>query len=175
MPQAVTHLIVPLVIADIYRDYIAKRKFNIRYVLIVGLAGLLPDIDIAVAWLLRMFFDISISSLHRTITHSLLFPLFFLVLFFIGGGYNPKFIKKQKLKLNYIFLATAFGTLTHIILDFSFSGSVAILYPISNFSIGLNLIPLEHFQGTFFAGLDAIILVAWLVHEELKHKISDYI
>jgi len=175
MPQAVTHIIIPLILADIYRDYIAKRKFNIRYVLIAGLAGLLPDIDIALVWFLRLFSNVSVSELHRTLTHSLFFPLLFLILFFIVGKYNPRFIKKQKLKLNYIFLAVAFGILIHIILDFSFSGNVSIFYPLSNFSIGLNLIPLGYFEGTFFAGLDAIILVAWLVHEELKHKISDYI
>ena len=175
MPQAVTHIVIPLVIADIYRDYFAKKKFNIRYVLIAGLAGLLPDIDIILAWILRLSSDISISSIHRTITHSLLFPLFFLIVFLVSKSYNPKFIKKQKLKLNYILLAIAFGTLTHIILDLSFSSSVVILYPLSNFSTGLNLIPLDYFQGTFFAGLDAIILVLWLIHEELKHRISDYI
>ena len=175
MPQAVTHIILPLVLVDIYRDYFAKKKFNIRYVLIAGLAGLLPDIDIILAWILRLASDISISSLHRTITHTLFFPLFFLILFFVSKNHNPKFLKKQKLKLNYIFLAIAFGALLHIILDFSFSGSVAILYPLSDFSIGMNLIPLNYFQGTFFAGLDAIIIVVWLIHEELKHRISDYI
>ena len=175
MPQAVTHIIIPLVLADIYRDYIVKKKFNIRYVLIAGLAGLLPDMDIAVAWLFRLFSDISISALHRTITHSLLFPLLFLILFFIAGNYNPKFIKKQKLKLNHIFLAITFGILTHIILDLSFAGSVEILYPLSSFAVGLSLIPVDYFQGTFFAGLDAILLTLWLIHEELKHRISDYI
>ncbi len=175
MPQAVTHIIVPLVLADIYRDYIAKKKFNIRYVLIAGLAGLLPDIDILFAWFFKSFLNMGVSEIHRTITHSLLFPLLFLVLFLFAKNYNPKFLKMQKLKLNYIFLAIAFGTLIHIILDFTFSGNVYVLYPLSDFIIGLNLIPLGYFEGTFFAGLDAIILVLWLVHEELKHRISDYI
>ncbi|MBS3151321.1 metal-dependent hydrolase [Candidatus Woesearchaeota archaeon] len=175
MPQAVTHIIIPLVLADIYRDYVSKKKFNIRYVLIAGLAGLLPDIDIAVAWALKLFSNASISGLHRTLTHSLLFPLVFLVLFFIAGNYNSKFMNKQRLKLNSFFLAIAFGTLVHIILDFTFSGSVLIFYPLSDLEIGLDLIPLGYFEGTFFAGLDAIIIVVWLIHEELKHRISDYI
>ena len=175
MPQAVTHIIVPLVLADIYRDYIAKNKFNIRYVLIAGLAGLLPDIDVLFAWLFKSSLNVTISEIHRTITHSLLFPLFFLVLFFLAKNYNPKFLKKQKLRFNYVLLAIVFGTLIHIILDFTFSGIVYVLYPLSSFSIGLNLIPLKYFEGTFFAGLDAIILVIWLIHEELKHRISDYI
>lgn len=172
MPQAVTHIIIPLVLADVYRDYIANKKFNVRYVLIAGLAGLLPDIDILFAWLLMIFSSVSISEIHRTITHSLFFPLIFLVLFFITNNCNPKFLKKQKLKLNYVFLAVAFGILTHILLDSLFSGPVQIL---PNVFFGFNIIPLDAFQGTFFAGLDAILLTLWLIHEELKHKISDYI
>lgn len=175
MPQAVTHIILPLVLTDIYRDYIIKKKFNLRYVLIAGLSGLLPDIDILIAWILRLFSNVGVSDLHRTITHTIWFPLFFLILFLLTKNYNPKFIKKQKLKLNYIFLAVSFGTLTHILLDLSFAGSVLIFYPFSEFAIGLNLIPLGYFQGTFFQGLDAILITLWLIHEELKHKISDYI
>lgn len=175
MPQAVTHIIIPLVLSDIYRDYIAKKIFNIRYVLIAGLAGLLPDIDILVGWVLKSFSNITISEIHRTITHSLLFPLFFLILFLLTRNYNPKFLKKQRLKLNYVFLAIGFGTLAHIILDFTFSGIVYVLYPLSDLKIGLDIIPLGYFEGTFFAGLDAIIIVVWLIHEELRHRISDYI
>ena len=172
MPLAVTHILVPLVLADIYRDYISKKRFNIRYVLIAGLAGLLPDIDILIGWVLNIFKYFDISQLHRTFTHTLFFPLAFLILFLLTENYNPRFIKRQKLKLNYIFLATAFGVLIHILLDALFSGPVYIL---PNIRFGFNLIPLDSFQGTFFAGLDAIIIVIWLIHEELKHRISDYI
>ena len=172
MPLAVTHILVPLVLVDIYRDYISKKKFNIRYVLIAGLAGLLPDIDILIGWFLNIFKYFDISQLHRTFTHTLFFPLAFLILFLLTKNYNPKIIKKQKLKLNYIFLATAFGILIHILLDALFSGPIQIFPDVF---FGFNLIPLDSFQGTFFQGLDAIILVLWLIHEELKHRISDYI
>ena len=172
MPQAVTHIIIPLVLADIYRDYFAKKKFIIRYVLIVGLAGLLPDIDILIGWIINLFGYFDISQLHRTFTHNLFFPLIFLILFLFTKNYHQKFLKKQKLKLNYIFLAIAFGILIHILLDAIFSGPIQIFPDVF---FGFNLIPLESFQGTFFAGLDAIIIVIWLIHEELKHKISDYI
>ncbi|MBI2507563.1 metal-dependent hydrolase [Candidatus Woesearchaeota archaeon] len=172
MPQAATHIIIPLVLADIYRDYISKIKFNIRYVLIAGLAGLLPDIDVLIGWILNLFRYFDISQLHRTFTHTLFFPLVFLILFLLTRDYNPRFIKKQKLNLNYIFLATAFGVLIHILLDALFSGPV---YLLPGIQFGFNLIPLDIFQGTFFAGIDAIVLVLWLIHEELKHRISDYI
>ena len=107
MPLAVTHILTPLILSDIYRDYIAKKKFNLRYILVAGLAGLLPDIDIAIAWVLRLVSNINISEIHRTFTHTLWFPLIFLILFFITKNYDFKFLKKQKLKLNYIFLANS--------------------------------------------------------------------
>lgn len=172
MPQAATHIIIPLVIADIYRDYFAKKKFNIRYVLIAGLAGLLPDVDILIGWFINLFKYCDISQLHRTFTHTLFFPLVFFLLFLLAKTSKSKFLRKQKLKLDYIFLAIAFGIFTHIALDAVFSGPIQIL---PNIMFGYTLIPLDSFQGTFFAGLDAIILVIWLIHEELKHRISDYI
>ena len=175
MPQAATHILVPLVLADIYRDYIAERRFNLRYVLIVGLAGLLPDIDILIAWVINFFSTVVISEFHRTFTHSIFFPLMFFILFLLTKTYNSNFFKKQKLKLHYIFLALAFGTFIHLILDAFLSGPIYILYPLSNLTLGLTPSFLATFQGTFYAGLDAILLAAWLIHEELKHRISDYI
>ena len=52
MPYAVTHVIFALVIADVIRDYVVrdKKKFPLHYVLIAGIAGLLPDIDILFDW-----------------------------------------------------------------------------------------------------------------------------
>jgi hypothetical protein len=158
MPQAVTHILIPLVLSDIYRDYIANNKFNVRYVFAAGIAGLLPDVDILAGWFLNLFSYIPISDLHREFTHSLYFPLIFLALFFLTKNYNPKYLKRQKLKLNYVFLAIAFGSFIHLLLDG-----------------GTSLLPLAYFQGTFFQGLDAILLVLWLAHEEYKHRISDYI
>ena len=39
MPYAVAHVILTIVIADIYRDYFAKKKFPMIYVFIAGIAG----------------------------------------------------------------------------------------------------------------------------------------
>ena len=41
MPLAVTHILIPAILADIYRDHFAKKKFSLHYVYIAGLAGLL--------------------------------------------------------------------------------------------------------------------------------------
>jgi len=170
MPLSVTHVLIPLILADIYRDHIAKKKFNLHYVVIAGIAGLLPDIDIAVFWVVSIFRDVALSSIHRTFTHSLIFPAVFLILALLF-----KNIEWKGLKLKYVFLAVVFGTLMHLILDVVLSGTIMPLYPFSFVSIGVNLIDNAKFSGTFFTGLDAILLVIWLVHEEINHKISDYI
>jgi hypothetical protein len=48
-----------------------------------------------------------------------------------------------------------------------------LFYPFSNLEIGLNLIG-GALEGTLISGLDAVLLAGWLIHEELKHKISDF-
>ena len=56
MPYAVAHVILTIVIADIYRDYFAKKRFPMVYVLIAGIAGLIPDADILVSWIFNFVF-----------------------------------------------------------------------------------------------------------------------
>ena len=175
MPLAVTHTLIPLVLADIYRDHFAKKKFNLHYVFIVGLAGLLPDIDVVAFWIMKIFKEVNIIDVHRTFTHSLFFPLLFLVFFLVTSKVKIKFLNKNKLKLNYVFLAVAFGTFMHLALDGFLSGGLKPFYPVSDYLFDYALITMDKFGNMFFAGLDAILLVLWLIHEELNHKISDYI
>ncbi len=175
MPLAVTHVLIPIILADIYRDYISKTKINLHYIFIAGIAGLLPDIDVVIFWFTSLFRDISLSEIHRTFTHTLFFPLVFLILFFLSRNVNFEFLKKYRLRLDYVLLAIVFGIIIHLILDGILSGKIMPFYPFSFYTIGLDLIPGEKFGGTFFTGIDAILLVIWLIHEEINHKISDYI
>ena len=57
MPYAVAHTILTIVMADIYRDYITKKKFPMIYVFIAGIAGLIPDLDIPAGRLFLMTSD----------------------------------------------------------------------------------------------------------------------
>tara|TARA_Y100000310_G_C20103679_1_gene543933 strand:- start:1 stop:513 length:513 start_codon:yes stop_codon:yes gene_type:complete len=170
MPLAVTHVLIPLILADIYRDHFAKKRFNLHYVVIAGIAGLLPDIDIMFYWLVSVFRDVAVNDIHRTFTHGLFFPAIFLIIALFS-----KDIKVFGLKLKYVCLAIVFGTLMHMTLDGFLNGVIIPFYPLSDWTFGLNLIPNETFGGTFFTSLDAILLVIWLVHEEINHKITDYI
>jgi len=168
MPFAVTHVLSAIILVDLFRDYIAKHKkyFTLHTIFIAGFAGLLPDIDIPLNWFLNLF---GLGIVHRTITHTPFFALIFLI---------PGFIlwKQKKHKVAVYFFVISFGIMLHILLDFLFTvegSGIMFLYPLSIRMIHLNLLP--NLSQTVSAGIDAIILLLWLWHEEMKHKISDFI
>ncbi|PIN89903.1 hypothetical protein COU60_02300 [Candidatus Pacearchaeota archaeon CG10_big_fil_rev_8_21_14_0_10_34_76] len=179
MPYAVTHILVPILIAAIFRDVVAKKKFSLHYVLLAGLGGVLPDIDIPISMLLNTFGIIN-WNLHKTFTHSIFFPLIVFALFLIFKPFklNAKVcnIGKHKLNLSYIFLAIAFGILIHLILDSLFGSNSFLLYPFSNYDFGMDLFSYFSYSWNSLAALlDGILLVIWILYLELKHKISDFI
>jgi membrane-bound metal-dependent hydrolase YbcI (DUF457 family) len=178
MPQAVTHFLIPVILLEIFRDFIIKDKksFSIQYVFIGGLAGLLPDLDIAAYYLLS-FFGFTINEIHRTFSHNLFFPLIFVILGLVFYNFKGKRLGKHHLKLRNIFFVIAFGIFIHLFLDATVSGVIMPLYPLFDFSFGLNLIGLlpALWQGTIMPTLDAIILILWMIYIEIKHKISDII
>lgn len=178
MPQAVTHVIIALVIGSLIRDYVVKdkKKFPLHYVLIFGVAGLLPDIDIALYWILH-WFGYTLAEVHRTFTHNIFFLSAFMFLSLISVKIKNKETGKHHLKLYLIFLLIALGIGLHLVLDASLAGQIKPFYPVSDYAVGLNLVnklpyPLS---GILLPSLDAALLILWLVHEEWKHKISDFI
>ncbi len=170
MPLAVTHVLLTIIAIDLYRDYITKHKkfFTLHTVLIGGIAGLLPDIDIPLGWIMRNF---GINIVHGSLTHTPWFAL----LFFIPGWI---FLRRDKKKTATTFFVISFGIMFHLFLDWflggGMHGGIMWLYPFSTqvfkvhllYRFGLSSLP---------AGIDAIILLLWLWHEEVKHKISDFI
>ena len=165
MPFAVTHVLASIILVDLYRDYFAKHKkyFTLHTIFIAGFAGLLPDIDIPLNWFLNIF---GLNIVHGTITHTPLFALIFLVPGLI-------LLRQKKHKVAMYFFVACFGILLHIFLDFIFGAGILIFYPLSDFKFGLNTA--INFSRTASAGMDAIILLLWLWHEEIKHNISDFI
>lgn len=174
MPYAVTHVILTIVIADIYRDYIAKKKFPMIYVLIAGIAGLLPDADIPLSWILSLILG-SDYNFHRIFTHSLLYAIIFFLLamitsFFAGEKYTLLKWNVPRHAIVMFFLAISFGWAMHITLDCYISSDGFLnLIP----AVPLNFCPSPWSSQTVI-GLDAIILVLWLIHEQYKHDIKDY-
>ena len=174
MPYAVAHVILTIVVADIYRDYIAKKKFPMIYVLIAGVAGLAPDMDIPAGWLFNLVFGAN-YNFHRVYTHSLLYAIvLFLIamVFFLLKKEEYKILKWDIPKQAFVmlFLAMAFGWLMHIFLDCALAADGYLnLIP----SIPLTFCP-SPFGNNVLAGFDAVILVLWLIHEQYKHDIKDY-
>lgn len=184
MPQAVTHILFPILLMAIIRDFYLRKKdkkhFPLHYVLLSGLGGVLPDIDIPISFILN-FLGISSWNIHKTFTHSLFFPLTIVVLFLIFLHSHEKAkicnLGKHKLKLSTIFLMLAIGVATHILLDSFFGEMAYFFYPFSLYDYSINLISLfpEALRGLVMPTLDGILLVIWLIYLELKHKISDFI
>ncbi len=176
MPNAVAHVILTIILVDLFRDYYMKKKHHKKYltlhtIFIAGIGGLLPDIDIPINWILNSLgYSFEILK-HGYITHTILFGLIFLI---------PGIIlwKKEKHKTACYFFVITFGIFFHIFLDYLLGGGrfegIMWFWPFLTNSykihllskIGLSEIP---------AALDAAILLGWLWHEEIKHKIKDYI
>lgn len=178
MPQAVTHFLIPVILLELFRHFFIKDKksFPIHYVFIGGLAGLLPDIDIAVYYILS-FFGFTLQEVHRTFSHTLFVPLVFLILGFSFKKFKNETLGKHHLKLSKIFFVIAFGTFIHLLLDALISGFIMPLYPFSSLSLGLNLIEIfpVAWQGILLPTLDAVLLIFWMISLEVRHKISEFI
>ncbi len=172
MPLAVTHVLIAIILIDIYRDYFAdhKKYFSMFTLLIAGIAGLLPDIDIPLTWLLNLF-GLSIDFLkHGGITHTPFFGLIFLIPAFI-------YLKKEQHKKSMYFFVVTFGILLHISLDFILGGGdvhgIILFWPFSASTFKLHLLSKLGID-MLPAAIDAVILLLWLWHEEAKHKINDF-
>ena len=179
MPFAVTHILIPLIILGLFKDYYDSRhknKFSLHYVLIAGISGILPDLDIAAFWILH-FFGFTFEQIHKTFIHSLFVPIFFLFLALIFTKIKIKEIGRHNLRLYIIFLMIFLGSLIHIILDALFGEPLLLFYPFTTLTIGTNLVSYlpTALQSLAMPSLDAALLIIWLIYLELKHKISDFI
>lgn len=166
MVNSVTHIIIAIIVAAIIRDFVVKKKFSTFFVLVAGIAGAAPDIDIILYWIINHFKTVPFSMVHRWFTHSLFVPLIFLITAFV-------FWKQKKAFL--FFIMIALGTFTHFILDILFSGYVRPFYPLSEFQFGLNLMPKTQTGNLIILGLDGFLLIVWLLWEYKRRNIKDFI
>ena len=168
MPQAVMHVLLAIIVLDIFRDYVVKNKKEIplHFIFIGGVAGMLPDIDIPIFWLVNNIMGIQVEWFHRTFSHSIFFPLIFLILSIA----LLKFNRRHSLLSAII----SFGITFHLLLDSIFEGYIMPLYPLTSNAVGINLLT-SFGLNEIVPGIDAIILILWLWHEEKRHKISDFI
>lgn len=172
MPLAVTHVLVPIIILDLFRDHVLKdtKAITNRFVLLAGIAGLLPDMDFPIFSILEaMGVQIAGNVGHRLFLHNIWIPLSFLGFFAIAH-----FLFKKE-NFGKVFLILAFGFSMHLILDSLIIGTIMPFFPLSTVEVGLGLANLLPFNDiTTMVSLDALLLLFWLWHEELEHKIKDY-
>lgn len=178
MPNAVTHVLVVIILLELFRDYFVKNKqaFPLHYVLIGGIAGLLPDLDVAIFYLLS-FSGFHYLEVHRVFLHNIFVPLFFVIIALPFWRFKSKELGHKHLKLRNIFLVIAFGVFIHLVLDLVADGYVILFYPFSTVSIGLDLVKLAPvaWQSSIMPSIDAALLILWLIYLEARHKISSFI
>jgi len=160
---------------ELFRHYFVKKKeaFPIHYIILGGIAALIPDLDILAYYILSSF-GFSLTEVHRTFSHTLFIPALFVILGFSVYGFKSKKLGVRHLKLRNIFFVIAFGILTHLLLDATLAGSIMPFYPVSEYALGMNLISYlpEIIQPSFLPSLDALLLIIWLVSLEFRHNIS---
>ncbi|MFH1409295.1 MAG: metal-dependent hydrolase [Nanoarchaeota archaeon] len=167
MPTAVTHVLLTIISVDIYRDYFYKHKdlISLKMLLWAGIIGLMPDIDIPIYWLLNNVLKLSVPWFHRAFSHTFLIPLLLVIL---------AFVFREKHRTSIMFAIASFAWTGHLLLDMIFAGYAPIFWPFSKVEIGLDLLTRIGWPA-LQEGIDAVLLIAWLWHEEWKHKISDFI
>ncbi|MBI4151384.1 metal-dependent hydrolase [Candidatus Woesearchaeota archaeon] len=164
MANSVTHVIVVIVLLDLFRHYVFGKKKFPRYLLVIGgIAGLGPDIDVPLTWIYQ-FLTSSTTDLHGLFTHSIFFVLFFL------GIALLLHVKKRNMWAKIFYVISA-GWFMHLVLDCLYGGYKTFFWP---FHYASSFCPQWGIQ-THAADIDAIILVLWLIHEELHQRIIDYI
>ncbi|MFH1638360.1 MAG: metal-dependent hydrolase [Candidatus Woesearchaeota archaeon] len=167
MPQAVTHILLTIIVLDLFRDYVLKNKriMPLHFIFLGGVAGLLPDIDIPIYWMLKNVLGLNVSWFHGTITHTVWIPIILAI------AAAALFWHKRNAAV--LLWVISFGLFFHIFLDLVLRGVIMPFWPLSSWT--MTGIMANSGIAYWDFGLDAIILLAWLWHEEKMHKISDFI
>jgi len=171
MPYTTTHVLVSIILIELFREYFFKnnKKFPRYYILIAAIGGIIPDIE----YLFRL------DYMGRTFMHSLFVPLIFLLIgfFILKLNVRHKGLRKRHMNLPTIFFIFSGMSLVHLLLDMIFIGQVTPFYGVSDFSIGLELISRfkqPYLQELFLPFIDAVLLFFWIFWMEFKLKIDDY-
>ncbi len=155
MAFAFGHLIAAWIIGLIIQKISNKRLSRLSWGLLF-LGGLFPDIDFIFG-----------NTIHRTITHSLLFVIIiFAVSYITFKNYNLE---------RYAFLMPL-GMLTHVILDLFSGPGTQVLYPLQSWIGIYNTTQLMKIPGMDYSIvlgiLDMGLGFLWFVYLFLKNKIS---
>ena len=178
MPYAVTHILVAVLLIELFRKYFVqdKKNFPRYYILIAAIGGIIPDFDI-LAYYLLSFFGFTFEQIHRTFLHTIFIPLILFLIGIITLKFSIKNSKtgKRHMKIPVIFFILASGTTIHLLLDMLIDPLI-LFYPLSNFAVGietLSHLP-EKLNLLVPPSVDGALLLLWLFWMEFKLKITDY-
>lgn len=168
MPFGTTHILVPIIIVSVIRAHWKKlkHKITLKEIFVAGFFGLLPDIDVPIWWIINLVSGAPWKEVHRVFTHSIIFV--FIILF-------VAYLLKAKSKKLYVMgLLAAFGYATHLVLDLIIVGQIKPFWPFSTVAYGLQLVPIGDLGFSILAGIDALLILFWLWHEERFGKIKSF-
>jgi membrane-bound metal-dependent hydrolase YbcI (DUF457 family) len=189
MPLAVTHILVPIIALELLKDSSksAAKFFSRKYAFLVGMAGLMPDLDVHLVRFAEMFGSpLPVTDIgHRILFHNVWIPLGFFLFFVLFYHAIPKYTKKpKKSKAKFrnfgkVFLVLCIGWVVHLTLDSTLTGYVMPFYPLNNYLADCNLVGWFEMETgvpmlTTLVSLDALLLFFWLWHEEEHNYIKDY-
>ena len=164
MAFAVMHVLGAIIILEIVRHYIiGPKKFPKYLVVIGGIAGLLPDIDIPLGWVYFWVSGVHVDLHATSISHSLIW-----VVLFVSLGLLFRCIADKR--WSYIAYVIAAGWAIHIGFDWFYGEYKLIFWP---FATSQSFFPTWEIWR-YSESIDAILLVLWLVHEEIHKRIKDY-
>lgn len=190
MVLAVTHVLVPIIAFELLRDRFKgmRKAFSPKHTFLVGIAGLMPDMDVPVFTVLQRLGLVDATAIgHRIFLHNVWIPLGFLMFAAasafvwpaLRGRKNRKYRQGRSMSLAKVFLLLAVGWMFHLTLDAVLTGEVMPFYPLSSYLVNWNLTGrlaaatgIE--QLTILVSIDALLLVFWLWHEQFTHRIRDY-
>lgn len=165
MPAAVVHFLGSLLTTRWFAKKYLKMKDLALISFIGGIAGMLPDADFLLFYIKQVFPDFPFYVLHRTLTHSLVFSLFFLVIALL-------FYKKPMIFS--ILLVTSLGVTTHIALDYLTDTNLVLFYPFSESMSGIGVIPRGYYGHRLITSIDAVVFALWISWLFYKKRINDF-
>lgn len=167
MAAPVTHLLVPMILLEVYRRNIAKTRFSFLYVFLGGLLGVAPDLDFILMYAIQKLTGTSVYA-HRMITHSIMIvvPLLLIGCLSYMISKNKTYFAhantRKRLRVTYIIcFVAAIAISSHILFD-CLDGMDNIAYP---FTIDPHL-PDVIEPPKLWMMIDGIFLVLWITLDE---------
>jgi membrane-bound metal-dependent hydrolase YbcI (DUF457 family) len=155
MAFAATHILATIIVIEIFRKYFPKikRRIPLNHVYIASIFSFVPDFDFIIYWFIKKITTIVI--MHKTYSHTIIIPMAILAASFIVFQYNKKWGR-----LVFLCSLAYFG---HLFIDYLTSWPFAYLWPFKIKNYSFQLIPAAFKTLFWWAALDAVFLIVWLI------------